>query len=121
MTNFNHDNEREKRLGFPEMIYGQSKSIENLIHILNYFSGQDKNTLVTKLQPEKSKVLLDTYHDAFYDKISGVFLLKPLKEKPAGKDVALISAGTSDGHVVNEAFYTLAFLIFGLQSFRMWG
>ena len=110
MTDFNHDINRENRLGFPEMIYGRSKRIDHLIHILDYFSQKKSNTLITKLQPEKATVLKEQYPDAFYDKSSGIFILKPLSIQPAGKDVAIVSAGTSDEHIVNEVFYTLAFL-----------
>jgi len=110
MTDFNHDIHRENRLGFPEMIYGRSKSIDHLLHILDYFSQQNSNALITKLQQEKASRLKEKYPEAFYDKISGIFLLKPLTLQPATKDVAIVSAGTSDAHIVNEAYYTLAFL-----------
>ncbi len=110
MTNFNHDSNRVKRLGFPEIIYGEYKTVDDLRNILNHYSDNGSNALVTKLQKEKYEILKQYFPGSFYDEVSGVFILKPLEQKQWDYDVAVISAGTSDKHVVNEAFYTLLFL-----------
>ena len=110
MTNFNHDSDRINRLGFPEIIYGEYKTIDDLKFILNQYSVKGVNALVTKLQKEKSEILKQHFTAAFYDEISGIFILQPIEQKQHDYEVAIISAGTSDKHVVNEAFYTLSFL-----------
>ncbi len=110
MANFNIDHSREERIGFPEVVYGASKSIADLKDILENYVANGKNVLVTKLQKEKSKLLMVPYPNAFYDEPSGIFLLKEPDEPEELKDVAIISGGTSDIHVVNEIYYTLAFL-----------
>ncbi len=110
MANFNIDHGREERIGFPEVVYGASKSIADLKDILENYVANGKNVLVTKLQKEKSKLLMVPYPNAFYDEPSGIFLLKEPDEPKELKDVAIISGGTSDIHVVNEIYYTLAFL-----------
>ena len=110
MDNHNIDHEREDRIGFQEVVYGESKSVEDLSHILENFISNGKNVLVTKLQKYKATVFLKKYMDAMYDEPSGVFILKPLKELVNKNEVVIISAGTSDIHVANEVFYTLKYM-----------
>ena len=117
MTNHNIDHDREKRIGFPEVIYGASKSVEDLLKILESYISKGKNALVTKLQHDKALVLTEKYSGAFYDKPSGIFALQQLKEIEGQREVAILSAGTSDIHVVNEVFYTLGFM--GVRASRI--
>ncbi len=116
MENYNIDHNREKRIGFPEVVYGKSKSIEDILKILKSISDKHKNVLITKLQQEKAEVLLKKYSGAFYDKASGIFILDPVRISKKNKpEVAVISAGTSDVHVVNETYYTLKFMGIGAE------
>lgn len=117
MDNFNIDHDRENRIGFPEVVYGTTKSIEDLSKILENYKALGKNVLVTKLQPEKASVLIQEYPNAFYDKLSSIFMAQPLNEIRGEGEVAIISAGTSDIHIVNEAYYTLQFM--GIKAQRV--
>ncbi len=110
MDNHHIDHDREDRIGFQEVVYGESKSVEDLSHILEDFISNGKNVLVTKLQKNKATVFLKKYENAMYDEPSGIFILKPLKELIKKDEVAIISAGTSDIHVSNEVFYTLKYM-----------
>jgi len=114
MSNFNIDYDREDRLGFPEIIFGTSKRIEDLILIINDYITRDKNVLVTKLQKKKAKKLLKYFPNSFYDTLSGIFILKKTSIVSKNSEVAIISGGSSDIHIVNEVFYTLSFL--GVKS-----
>ncbi|WP_434037192.1 nickel pincer cofactor biosynthesis protein LarB [Formosa sp. 4Alg 33] len=109
------DEDRKRRLGFDEVIYGASKSVALLLDILKEYTDKKENVLVTKLQEEKAKVLLNTYKKSFYDAESGIFILIPLEfsENTAAK-VGIVSAGSSDIGVANEAFYTLEYM--GVKS-----
>ncbi len=117
MPNHNIDHDREKRIGFPEVIYGERKSTEDLFEIIKSFTEKDRNVLITKLQKDKATDLLKTYSNAFYDTTSGVFILKPIKELQGEIQVGIVSAGTSDIHVVNEAFYTLSYM--GINAIKI--
>jgi len=114
MDNFNIDYDREDRIGFPEVVYGAEKSIDDLSNIMQNYVSHSKNVLVTKLQVKKARLLLKEYPKATYDLKSGIFILKALKKIEGNDEVAIISAGTSDIHVVNEAFHTLRFM--GVKS-----
>jgi NCAIR mutase (PurE)-related protein len=113
MDHLNLDTDRESRLGFPEVIYGAVKSTKILAAILGRYSDSGKNALITHLQPEKSADLVRDFADAFYDPISGTLLLHLNDLARAEEHVGILSAGTSDQFVVNEAFYTLNFLKVG--------
>ena len=73
---FNIDYSRKDRLGFDEVIFGASKSLEVIIELLNDYIEKGQNVLITKLQSEKAVVLLQSYTDAFYDQASQVFMLE---------------------------------------------
>ena len=110
MSSFNLDHQRDERLGFPEIIYGKSKDVRSLKLILEEYKSKNKNALITKLQQEKAEMLFQDFQSSFYDPLSGIFILNGYKEKEGEDYIAILSAGTSDLFVVNEAFHTLSFL-----------
>lgn len=110
MDNLNLDFDREGRLGFPEVVYGASKSLETLEEILREHARVEKNALVTRLQAGKAPPLLQAFPGSFYDPVSGAFLLHPRDLSDQVESVAILSAGTSDEFVVNEAYFTLNYL-----------
>lgn len=110
MDNFNIDHDRKKRNGFPEVIFGLNKSIKDLISIIEEYQKRKRNACVSKLQPEKAEVLQSHFLGSFYDTDSGIFLLQEIPEGSEDHQVGILSAGSSDIHVVNEAYYTLQYL-----------
>lgn len=105
----NLDLSREKRLGFPEAIYGANKDIESLKEIIRRITKANKPLLITKLQAEKFEMIRDENQPVFYDRISGVCVIGEIPEPDPTPSVGVISAGTTDAYIVNEAFYTLKF------------
>lgn len=112
---FNIDENRKQRLGFDEVIYGASKSVPLLSELLKEYTENNENVLVTKLQQKKAKALLKKYKTAFYDLESRIFMLTPVKIFKKTKRVGIISAGSSDIGVANEAYYTLAYMGVGSE------
>ena len=110
MDEYNLDMDRENRLGFPEVVYGQTKSAELLKSILSEYQSQGKNALVSRVQPEKGETLLEGFPDAFFDPLSGSFLLQKNELDESQARVGIICAGSSDLYAVNEALYTLNLL-----------
>ena len=110
MDEYNLDMDRENRLGFPEVVYGQTKSVELLKNILGDYEQQNKNALASRVQPEKGEALLETFPNAFFDPLSGSFLLKKNELDEADAQVGILCAGSSDLYAVNEALYTLNLL-----------
>ena len=110
MDEYNLDMDRENRLGFPEVVYGQDKSTELLKSILSEYQEQGKNALVSRVQPEKGEALLEKFPSAFFDPLSGSFLLQKNELNESQARVGIICAGSSDLYAVNEALYTLNLL-----------
>lgn len=107
---FEMDEDREKRLGFEEVIYGAAKELSVLQDILAEQQAAQKNALVTKLQPQKGEVLLESFPEAFFHAPSGIFMLTPPSPLQRASKIGIITAGTSDLAAAYEAFYTLQYL-----------
>jgi NCAIR mutase (PurE)-related protein len=110
MKDFELDNDRHSRLGFPEIVYGEFKSAIQLKNIIADHNDRQKNILVTRLQEDKAKMLLETFNSANYDPLAKTFstsLTPPIKHNGL---IGLISAGTSDAGVVKEVANTLTHL-----------
>lgn len=109
------DEDRKRRLGFDEVIFGASKSAALLTEILNEYTEKKSNVLITKLQADKAEILLGIFTTAFYDKESEVFMLSRVKNsEDRSANIGIISAGSSDIGVANEAHYTLEYM--GVKS-----
>lgn len=117
MSNHNLDTNRTERLGFPEVIYGAGKSTETLIEILENYKSRNENALVTRLQGQKITSLCEHFPNAFYDIPSSIFMLEKVTPNASPTNVGIISAGTSDVPVVDEAYHTLQFL--GINATRI--
>jgi len=107
---FNIDHSRKERLGFDEVIFGASKSISLLVELLNEYSEKNQNVLITKLQAKKAHILIKSFNNAFYDEASEIFMLSEIKAGHLNYKVGIISAGSSDIGVANEAHYTLLYM-----------
>jgi hypothetical protein len=103
------DHSRELRRGAPEIIYGQGKTPEELIKIGRAILKKGSNLLITRLTPEgyekiKKKLPEGSYHEK-------ARCLTVIKGKPSFSkaQIAVISAGTSDIPVAEEAALTCEF------------
>ena len=110
MSDFEIDHDRERRLGFPEVIYGESKTEDQLEGILQDYKEQQCNVLITRLQPEKARYLLGTHSEGIYDPVAQTFIIVYTCPFNIKGTIGILSGGTSDAPVVREAANTLAFL-----------
>ena len=115
--NYKIDHNRKERIGFPEVVYGEAKDVDTLVNIINEILKHREKVLITKLQEQKAVEIKKQYKNVFYDFKSGICVVgdKP-KVKNKNPDVIILSGGTSDEFVVNEAFFTAEFL--GLKAIK---
>ncbi len=101
------DHHREKRQGFPETIYGEGKSAEQIIAIITAIRANENAVLVTRMTKEKSVEVLEKHSDLVYDEQSQIIYSerKVKKEFQTGY-IAVVCAGTSDLRVAEEAAVT---------------
>ena len=102
------DTQRELRTGMPEVVLGARKTIEQLLEIIAYFGERQLPLLVTKVSEEKANALQRHLPQLVYDKGCGVLSLGGSKTGVDGQ-VAVVSAGSSDYSVAEEAARTLEF------------
>jgi NCAIR mutase (PurE)-related protein len=100
---------RKDRCGFPEVIYGEGKTKETILKIFRAFAEKDVDAFATRVDAEKGSFLQQQFaasgHSFRYNEVARTFRLfpvKPVKAEPHGK-VAVVSAGTSDAPVAEEA------------------
>jgi len=98
------DTHRALRFGFPEVVLGEPKTAEQVLGIVEVLASRGQPVLVTRLQQEKAELLLARYPKGTYSATARLFHLKQGRMK-AGK-VAVVSAGTSDLPVAEEAALT---------------
>lgn len=101
------DHHRHLRQGFPEVILAAGKSLEQLAAILGSLTGRASQILITRLDPEKAASLMEVYAEAVYHPASKVMTFGLAAAVNRGRGLILvISAGTSDVPVAEEALLT---------------
>jgi pyridinium-3,5-biscarboxylic acid mononucleotide synthase len=98
------DTHRSLRFGFPEVVLGEPKTAEQVLGIVGKLVERKQTVLVTRLQPEKAEALLAAFPKGEYHAVARIFHLRQGKPK-AGK-VTVVTAGTSDIPVAEEAAIT---------------
>ena len=101
------DHHRSLRKGFPEVIFGEGKSQDQICGILEHMAPQEDIILVTRVDTGKAVKVLDRFPQAEYHTDARMIILK--KKEPAvhGRGTILVvSAGTSDIPVAKEAYLT---------------
>lgn len=107
------DFHRELRKGIPEVVYCQNKTTEQAIAILKRLWQNHDRVLATRVSEEMAASLIEHFPTAKYNSDSKLLVLakKELKKKSEKDPFTLIvSAGTSDLSVAEEAAQTLEFL-----------
>ena len=101
------DHHRTIRQGFPEVIYGEGKTAAQIIGIMENMLPRKHPILATRIDAAKAKQIKKRFPKAKYYPDSRVLTLISGKIPLQGKGLILvISAGTSDIPVAEEAFLT---------------
>ena len=101
------DHHRSLRKGFPEVIFGQGKTSEQIIGIMEKMIINEDIILVTRLEKQKAQKITSKFSEAEYFKDARLLWLKKNEPKITGTGkILVISAGTSDIPVAKEAFLT---------------
>ena len=100
------DHHRNLRKGFPEVIFCQGKTPEQIAKISKSILSRNHDLLVTIANDEAYEAVLSVSKDAIYNQAGRTIVVKKHKKKPTKGLVLIISAGTSDIPVAEEAFVT---------------
>ena len=99
------DLSRNKRNGFPEIIYGEGKTKEQIEKIIGSLEKENLPVLATRVDSEKGKYLLEKIPHGFYYETARAFVVNPTPIQ-SEHYIAVVTAGTSDMPVAEEAAIT---------------
>jgi NCAIR mutase (PurE)-related protein len=101
------DHHRTLRKGFPEVIFGEGKSAEQILGVVEAMVKQKDTVMITRVSPEKAQAVRAKHPDAVYHEEARMLVLKSKPAARAGEGrILVIAAGTSDIPVADEAFLT---------------
>lgn len=108
------DHHRTLRLGLAEAVYGEGKTPEEIVDIVERLSdrgsGANGTALVTRLSAEAIAALRRRHPDARINERARTCVVRPPPAATPGEDgswIAVVAAGTSDLPVAEEAVETL--------------
>lgn len=102
------DIDRATRCGFSEVVYGEGKSVETIVRIIEKQREHGDGSLATRIDATKGAALKEALPDGIYHELGRTFRM-PNEIKPWGS-VGLVTAGTSDLPVAEETRETLRWM-----------
>jgi len=100
------DTDRPRRRAFPEVIFCPSKTPEQISAIIGAIKAAGQPVLATRAEPAVFTVVAATHPDAVYHERARCITVAPPEPKPPVGLVAVVSAGTADIPVAEEAALT---------------
>jgi len=101
------DHHRELRTGFPEVIYCAGKTCEQVIEIAKRIVSRHRVALATRCRPELYEAAKKAFKTVAWHEAARILVIgKPPKAPARAKPVAVVSAGTADLPVAEEAAVT---------------
>ncbi len=70
------DNHREIRVGYPEVIYCEGKTVEQVKSIVEFMLTKNKNIIATRASEEMYKAVKEICEDANYNKLGRIITIK---------------------------------------------
>jgi len=110
MGNIKLDFHRKIRRGLPEVIYGSGKSIDQLVKIVSKFRDLDEEILITRIQKDKYQALSQSFSNLVYHEKARIVTFDKEPKVELGGKIMVISAGSSDEAVAEEAYVSARYL-----------
>ena len=99
------DLDRRRRCGYPEVVYGEGKTVEAIQRIFRALLDAGTDVFATRIDPEKAERLQEAFPTGRYNALGRTFRI-PLAQQETPQQqgrVAIVTAGTSDLPVAEEA------------------
>src|SRR5208282_4435968 len=93
-------------MGVPEVIFGPGKSPEHFVEIFDRLAGRGNTVLATRVSEEQVARALVRFPQAEHNPAARTLVLRRATEKLGKGTIGIISAGTSDIPVAEEAAVT---------------
>ncbi len=112
------DRHRQLRTGFAEAVWGQDKTPEQLTRILLAMQPNHAVVMATRIAPEVYRQVRAQVRDLRYYPEARICALGEPEPQPGAGTIAILTAGTSDIPVAEEAAVTATLSGFAVQ--RLW-
>ena len=100
------DNHRELRTGYPEVVFCEGKTSEQVRNIMEYMFTQNVNILGTRADKEIYESVKEVLPQAEYNELGRTIIIRQAEIQPTKTAIAVLTAGTSDMPVAEEAAVT---------------
>ena len=100
------DHQRSERIGFPEVVYGLSKTPKDTADIAERIFAKEGVVLVTKSSKQAFKLLCQTVPSAIWEEGAQAIWADRREKKDLIPGVTVVAAGTSDLPIASEAVLT---------------
>ena len=100
------DHHRQLRRGFPEVIFGEGKSVPQIVAIMGKVAARRQPVLVTRVPPDVFKKIRRRFRRARYHADARAITLETGARPPGRPGILVLAAGTSDLNVAEEAAVT---------------
>ena len=100
------DHHRSLRTGFPEVIFGQGKTLEQLVAIAERMAAHSQKVLITRVDAAAYKAVKVVLSDALYNEAAHAIIVDRTGKKPGRPGIVILTGGTADIPVAEEAAVT---------------
>ncbi len=104
------DNHREMRTGYPEIIYCAGKTTEQVKEIVRVMSMRENNVIGTRANQEMFDAVKTILPEAIFYPMARIISVQKKRPEAPETRIAVITAGTSDMPVAEEAAITAELL-----------
>lgn len=104
------DLDRAERRGYPEAVFCEGKTADQVRRIATALADQPQVSLFTRVRDEHVAAITAVLPDAAYDESARLIAWPPTPPEPTGGEVLVLAAGTSDLPVAREALLTARYL-----------
>lgn len=104
------DLDRHSRCGFPEVIFGEGKTPRAMVEIIEQLSGNSQAVLATRVSADQIAAVQSRFPDVIVNEAARTLRLPEESPQPLRGRVQVITAGTSDRPVGEEALETLRWM-----------
>ena len=104
------DTQRALRNGAGEVIYGEGKTDDEILRIAEAIGARGQNILITRTNERVFELVREILPQAEFNARGRVISVKFKEPALTQSYIAIVSAGTADGAVVEEAYETARFL-----------
>lgn len=113
------DHHRSLRTGFPEVIWGPGKTVEQIVAIMRTMRDRIPVVMATRIEPPVAQAIRASLPEVMYFDTARICALVPMNLQPQHPGlIGILTAGTADLPVAEEAAITAE--LSGFRVLRLW-